>query len=164
MEIIIQPPQTVLYILIGILVVIIASMLLKKGDRKKKMLSLVITVVVMAVVIFFVYRKGSIIVDDGGIRTNTFGKIEVSWDEIDKAEYIEAFDSTNYGLKSKLSGVGIGELKAGLFLLKGGDRARIVVQKNEDALLLRAGDKLYLLAPDQLDSLVSEAAKYIDIE
>lgn len=163
MEILIQPPNTVLFIILGILGVVIASMLLKKGNRKNKLLSLVITVVVVTVLLVVIYRKGSIIVDNEGIRTKTFGKIELTWDQVQEAEYLRNFESTGYGLKAKLSGIGIGDLKAGLFLLDNGDRARILVQRNTDALLLKTADRPVLLAPNELDRLVSEVSGYLDI-
>ena len=163
MEIIIEPPITVLFILIGVVVVIIASMLLKKGDRRNKLVSLVVTVVVVAGIIFVVYRKGAIIVNETGLRTKTFGRIELAWNDVREAELLEDFNSTGYGIKSKLSGIGIGELKAGLFLLKDGSRARVVVQGSPDALLLSTDDGRFLLAPNELPALLEEVEKYIPV-
>jgi len=164
MEIIIQPPKTILYILLAVPAVIIISMLLKKGDIKKKVLSLGLAIVIMVIILFVVYREGSITVDEEGIRAQTFGKIELSWAQVSKAEYVDNFESTEYGIKSKLSGIGIGELKAGRFLLQNGSSAKIVVQKSADALVLTTKDGLVLLAPNKLESLVSEAETYIEIQ
>ena len=83
---------------------------------------------------------------------------------IQEAELLEDFGSTEYALKSKLNGLGVGELKTGVFLLKNGSRARIVVQESRDALLLRTDDGgLVLLAPNELPALLGEVEHYIPV-
>ncbi|MBN2048933.1 MAG: hypothetical protein JW760_00700 [Spirochaetales bacterium] len=163
MELIIEPPKMVLYVCLGLILVILASMLLKRGGGRKKILSLMITLVVMTVVLTLLYRRTTLTVDSRGIQSTVYGKITFDWQEVQEASYIKDFTSSDYGLKTKLNGVGVPGLQAGRYLLKNGSKARVIVQDQKDALLFVLPDDLILLAPQELEALTAEVEKYITL-
>jgi hypothetical protein len=154
-----------LLLIFGIIfAVIILSMLLKKGDFKKKILSLIIILVAFAFVFIMFGRPSKLIVDDEGINSTSYGKIDFDWKDINRAVLVAAYQSSPYKPVLKLTGTAVKDFRAGTFKLSNGETAKLITQSAEDAAVFYTGDKIYLLAIDELDKLIDIASDYVQFE
>ncbi len=153
-----------MYIMMAVIIgVIILSMLLKKGDRNKK----IITVVIVLAVFIFIYilfgRPAKIVIDEQGINSTAYGKIEFNWSDVKSAEYISNYQNSPYKPSLKLNGTALKYFRVGKFRLVNGDNVKLVTQKSDDALIFYTSDGIYLFAIDQLKEMIDIADNYIEV-
>lgn len=153
-----------LLLIFGIIfAIVVLSMLLKKGDLPKKVISLVIMTAVFAFVFFMFGRPTKIVMDETGLNSRVYGTIEFEWTEITDAILIENYQQTEYKPALKINGSAVKDFRAGYFRLSNGEKAKLVTQSSDDALLIRTAEKTYLFAVDELDSMIAYLSRYIKI-
>ena len=156
-------PGSSLIILFGvILAVVIILMIRRPGQTNQKLLSIVIMLVVFAVVYFMMGRPSEMLVDEDGIHSDAYGKINFSWSDVSEAEIIEDYTKTNWKPSIKINGVGMMNFKAGRYRLSNGSVARILTQQTDKAVVFITDEATYLIAVDEIDALIEKASEFIE--
>lgn len=153
-----------IFIIFGaVFLVTILAMLLKKGDRHKKIISLAVLVVVFIALFISFGRPSEIVVNEKGIKSGVYGKIEFSWDEVETARYIDNYQNTKYKPSLKISGTAMKDFRAGKFRLANGKTVKLVTQSVDDAVLFSTAEGDFLFAVDEIDTMIEIASKYTEV-
>jgi hypothetical protein len=164
MQIAIETPIILLWIILGADLVAIASILLKKGKLLVRLIAVAAVAVLSAVLLLLVYRPHSLSLTAAGIVDGTYGRrITTPWSEVREARLVRDFAAGEYRPTLKVNGNGLARLKTGWFKLANGRTARVLIQSSADALLLETEHALYLLAPDRLAELVAAVREQTNV-
>lgn len=109
MEITLDPPQFLLWLVLGILGVVALSLLLKKGEWLRKGIAMGITVVVVMVLLVVFYRTSSITVDHRGLSSDTYGTTQIAWDDVERAIFMEKLSQTSFRPARRTNGTAVGD-------------------------------------------------------
>jgi hypothetical protein len=164
MEIILPVPHFLLFIMLGIFIIVTASMLLKKAHSGVKIAIIIVAAALCCVVLFFFYRESKLVVSDQGIYTNTYGEVMIRWDEVDRVLVVDHLRESEYNPQYKVWGFDLGDIGYGDFRLRNGKVAYIFVQNRLKGLVIEAGEKIYLFAPENVDTLIDAVKRYTSPE
>lgn len=165
MEIVIEAPKFLLWVVLGIDVVAVSSILLKKGQLAKRLAALAIVAVVSVFLLVFLYRPGRLSVTPDSLVDATYGRvISTPWSEVKRAAVVRDFAKTGYRPAFKTNGNGLPNLKTGWYRLADGRTARVLIQSSVDALVLETERTLFLLAPDRLPDLVAAVRGHVSVD
>jgi hypothetical protein len=165
MEIVIEAPRFILWIVLGIDVVAVSSVLLKKGQLAKRIAALGVVAVVSVLMLVFLYRPGRLSVTQEALVDGTYMRtVSSPWSEVRRAFVVRGFAQGQYRPTIKVNGNGLPKLKTGCYRLAGGQTARVVIQSSADALVLETDRTLYVLAPDRLAELVAAVRQHVAVE
>jgi hypothetical protein len=163
-DIAMRPSPLLLIIPLVVLGVVAASVALKRGDWRRKGMALGVAVIAVGAIIGVFYRTKHLQVNDTGISSNAYGRIEIAWEQVESALYVPDLASSPYRPVLKISGVGMGAFRAGSFRLQNGERARVFTQQSDEALVLRAAGALYLFAPQEIQSFVQAVSAHVAVQ
>jgi len=163
MELVFNPPVWVLIVCIAITVVGIPAVLLKRGSRWQKIAGIAVIVIIDICLLFFFYKKHHFIVDANGIETNIYGTVEIPWNKVTTIKIIESLADSAYKPVMKMNGVGLGTLRYGWFKLKNGETAYVYEEQSRKGVLVKAGEKTYVFAINQIEELIAAVLPYISV-
>lgn len=163
-EFVVSPPNTLLYIIVGILVVGVTSVLLKRGDRRKKITGLVILVVVSGALLLFLYRPIRIEVDADGVAISGRINEELAWSRVESALFEPNLPASEWRPTVRQVGAAIGSYRTGRFLLSNGESAQLAMERADATVVLRTAETTYLLAPPDVEALAQAIDQYRVIE
>jgi hypothetical protein len=161
-----DPPWTIIALMVGVVIVVAISMFLKKGDRNKKISGLVILVIALGIVSWFTLKPASLTVTSQGISTTAYGGFKVDFNALAELKLADPLEKSGYEPTIKLNGMAIGSEKSGLFSLARGGNAKVFMRQDDSALILitNAGDT-FILAPEEMEPFLEavEAASPLPI-
>ncbi len=165
MEIVIPPPQFLLWLVLGSDLVVVASVLLKRSLKTAiRIVTLGVVAAASVMLLVFFYRPLRLEVTQQALVDDTyFGRVTTPWAQVRRAYVVEGYGATDWRPTLKVGGNSIPGLKTGWFRLKNGKTARVLIQGSSDALVLEADQTLYLLAPDRLAELVAAVGAHVEI-
>lgn len=164
-DIVIEAPKIVLWLVLGIGVVAVSSILLKKGTWARRLVSLAVAVLVSVLLLVSLYRPSRLSVTPEAFVDATYGRaVSTPWSEVKRAQVVAGFAGTGYRPTLKLNGTGLPTLKSGWYRLADGRKARVFIQSSADALALETERTLFLLAPDRLVELVAAVREHVRVE
>ena len=152
-ELVFRPPNALLFVALGIVAVGVISVFLKKGEVGRKVLSVAIVVVVAGAVLLFLYRSTTLTIDRTGVRATGTGAINLSWDEVDRVVLERNLATSEYRPTVRSRGVAIGSYRTGRFSLSNGSPGQVLMERSDQAAILVADDRTYLLAPEDTETL-----------
>ena len=165
MEIVIEAPKFLLWVVLGIDLVAVSSILLKKGRLARRVAAMAVVAVVSVLLLVFLYRPGRLSVTPEGLVDATYGRsISTPWTEVRRAAVVRNLAGSEYRPTVKMNGNGLPNLKTGWYRLAGGRTARVLVQSSADALVVETDRTLYVLAPDRLADLVAVVRGHVAVE
>lgn len=159
-EFVVSPPNTLLYIIAGILVVGLASVLLHRGDRRKKITALAVLIVVSAGLLLFLYRPTRIEVDADGVAISGRITEEFTWSQVESALFEPNLPVSEWRPTVRQVGAAIGSYRTGRFLLSNGNPAQLAMERDDSTVILRTADTTYLLAPPDVEALAQAINSY----
>jgi hypothetical protein len=163
MDIVMKAPPILLYICAALIVVTLLSVLLKKGAPGGRIAAMAIVVMVCGALLFFFYRDRHFIVDDQGIRGDAYGKISVPWADVRSAFLVDALSTTAYAIRMKTNGLDAGPYRMGWFRLANGQKAYVVTESGDRALVIETADVTYVFGMKQTDALAAAVAAHVTV-
>jgi hypothetical protein len=164
MTVVFKAPLLLLVIIIAAFVVAVLATLLKKSAPWRKILSLGLAIVICGGLLIWQYHDTHLVVDGLGIHADTYGKVNISWSDVEKTAVIQDLASSPYEPKLKTNGIGMGSYRAGWFKLANGSSAFVTLEIPNEALLIEAGTTSYLFGPKEFDAFVNAVASHVTVE
>lgn len=161
MSIIISASSTLLIFFGIVFAAIIVLMVLRSGQTKQKLLSLAIMAAVFTLVYFQFGRPKEIVIDQSGVHSEAYGKIDFAWTDVDDAKVITGYQDTEWKPSVKINGSSFIGFRTGKFKLSNGDYAKIITQKSNDAVIFQTSEDLFLFALDEHEEFIRIASEYI---
>jgi hypothetical protein len=159
-EFVVSPPNTLLYIVAGILVLGLASTFLKRGDRKKKLSALVTLVVIAAALVGFLYRPIRITVDPEGISISGRLSRDLAWSQVNSALFEPNLPDSQWRPTVRQMGAAVGSYRTGRFLLSNSEPARVAMEREDATVIIQTADETLLLAPANVEELAAAIGRY----
>lgn len=163
MEVIFPAPQFLLWIVIGVFIISVPAVFLKKGKWPIKTGAIIFIIIICGGLLFFFYKKTKLAVTHEGLYSNNYGEFTVKWDEIEKTFVVQDLKDSEYRPTIRTNGYAMGDVGFGWFSLKNGKSARVVLQTRDRCLVILAGEKTFLFAPEDFDTFIQAVQKYIDV-
>ena len=160
MEFVFRPPAAILIVVGVVIAAAVASAFLKKGEIRRKITGITIAVVVGVALLVLLYRPVTLTVDADGVRTSGLNPIALTWDEVDHAFLETNLATSEFRPTVRTNGAAIGDYRTGRFMLSNGDRARVIMERSDSAVILITDELTYLFAPDEVDGLVEAVDTY----
>jgi len=153
-EIVFQPPQTILFIAIGILVLGVLSIFSKKAKGPRRFVGVVVTVIVVVVMLVVLYRPSTVSIGPDGVTSRGGTSIDITWDDVTNAYYEQNLPVSPYRPTVRTRGIVLGEYRSGRFLLSNGQSAVVLMERDDQAVVLVTDERTYLLAPRDIEVAV----------
>lgn len=159
-----SPPLFLFGILGAVLVVVIVSMFLKKGQIRQKIVTMVILVAVLGFIGFRFAKPITLTVDNQGLRYSNYGNTDIQWSEVESALVTSNLSETPYKPVLRTGGTAAGDLRTGWFKLENGEKAKLLMELPDQALIIRTDDGFFLFAPGDFTTFMAEVSKHVDIQ
>ena len=163
MDIAFEPPVVMLLVIVGILVVAVIAVLLKRMQPWKRILTIGLAVVVCGALTFFLYRTSHLIVDDQGIRTDTYGSQSIAWTEVRAVTVVADLKSSPYALTMRTNGAAVGDYHAGWFRMANGQTAFVTTELPDRAIVIEGDGRTFVFGPKEFDAFVAAVAKHVSV-
>jgi hypothetical protein len=147
----------------ALFVVSVLAALLKRMAPWKKIATIVFTAVVCGGLAFFFSRTTHLVIDDEGIRTDTYGRISIPWSAVEKAALVDDLGASSYALKARTNGVALGDYRAGWFTLSDGRTAFVTMETGNRALVIEADGKPYVFGPREADAFLEAVSRHVTV-
>jgi hypothetical protein len=164
MDIVLKASPYILALIGGVGIVAIIATLLKRWEPRRKILTAALVVVVCGGVLLFMSRDKHIVVDDQGIHTNAYGRVSLTWSNVEKAMVVDSRAGSPYAPRMRTNGVSAGSYHVGWFKLADGTTAFAAIEIPDKALLIQANGTDYLFGPPEWDAFLAEVAKHVSIQ
>ena len=159
-----KPLVLMLVVFIVVAVVAVAALLLKKMPQGRKIAGISVVVVVFGALTFFLYRTTHLVVDDQGIRADTYGRQTIAWTSVQKAFVVQDLGSSPYAPVMRTNGSSFGVTRKGWYKLKNGTTAFLTTEIADRALVIEAGGTTYVFAPREFDSFKDEVGRHVSVQ
>jgi hypothetical protein len=156
-----RPSPIVLIVVIGALLAGIAALLLRKGALWPKVLGIAASVIVCTVLLLVLYREKHLVVNGAGITATSYGTAVIPWTDVTRATVVDDLNASPYKPAAKTGGTDVGDYKAGWFRLENGKTAWVTIEAAGKALVIEAGEKIYVFGLRDFQPFLSEVEKYI---
>ncbi|MDC7225656.1 MAG: PH domain-containing protein [Spirochaetales bacterium] len=144
-----------------IMAIVLVLMILRPGQTNQKLLSIGILLVTFTVIYFILGRPANVVIDEKGIHTESYGKIDFEWSEVESAAIVEDYRNSKWNPEVKITGSGMPGFKTGRYRLDNGETAKIITQKSNKAVVFQTDDAIYLFAFDEIEKIIETASEYV---
>jgi len=163
MTIVFKAPLAILIVAAAVFVVVVLAALLRKDVLWRKLLSVGFAFLLCGGLILWRYHDTKLVVDGQGIHADTYGKVNIAWSDVAKAQLIANIAASPYGPTNKAWGLGIGSSKMGWFRLRNGSTAFVTVENPEEALMIQTGSTTYVFGPNDFQAFVDAVAAHVTV-
>jgi hypothetical protein len=164
MDFVFKPPVLMLVAFIVVAIVAVAALLLKKMPRWRKIAGISFVVVVFGAITFFLYRTTHLVVDDQGIRADTYGRQTIAWTSVQKAFVVQDLGASPFAPVMKTNGSSFGAIRKGWFKLTNGTTAFVTIEIADRALVIETAGTTYLFGPREFDSFKDEVGRHVTVQ
>jgi hypothetical protein len=163
MDFVFKPPVLMLVVFVAVGLVAALAVFLKKMPRGRKIAGMAAAVVVCGALVFF-YRTTHLVVDDQGIRADTYGRQAIAWTSIQRAFVVPDLGSSPYAPARRTNGSAFGDVRKGWYRLANGAAAFVTTEIPDRALVIETAGMIYVFGPREFDAFLAAVGRHVTVE